>query len=51
MPFKLFFAVPVLIVCTAFWDTYLRGDTDAKSWLAGDVPRKLLEADDKWQTK
>lgn len=41
----------ILALSTAFWDTYLRGDTDAKSWLTGDAPRKLLEADDKWQTK
>ena len=41
----------ILALSTAFWDAYLRGDTTAKSWLTGDARRKLLEADDKWQTK
>lgn len=41
----------ILALSTAFWDTYLRDDPTAKSWLTSEAPRKLLEADDKWQTK
>ncbi|MBF0543576.1 MAG: hypothetical protein HQM08_04040 [Candidatus Riflebacteria bacterium] len=24
--------------CSAFWDAYLKGDTDAKEWLEGSGP-------------
>lgn len=41
----------ILALSTAFWDSYLRGDAAAKSWLTGDGPRRVLEADDKWQLK
>ena len=41
----------ILALTTAFWDAYLRHDTEAKTWLDGDGSRKLLEANDRWQTK
>jgi hypothetical protein len=41
----------ILALSTAFWDAYLRGDADARSWLDGDGPRTLLEANDRWQRK
>lgn len=41
----------ILALSTAFWDAYLRGDANAKAWLTGEGPRKLLEGDDKWQKK
>jgi predicted dienelactone hydrolase len=41
----------ILGLSTAFWDGYLRSDSQAKSWLDGDGPQKLLEHGDKWQKK
>jgi predicted dienelactone hydrolase len=41
----------ILALSTAFWDTYLRDDEAAKTWLTGDRPRRLLEANDAWQMK
>jgi predicted dienelactone hydrolase len=41
----------ILALSTAFWDAYLREDANAKAWLEGDGPRKLLEPADRWQTK
>jgi predicted dienelactone hydrolase len=41
----------ILALSTAFWDAYLRDDAAAKSWLDGDGPRRLLEPNDRWQTK
>lgn len=41
----------ILALSTAFWDAHLRGDAAAKTWLTGDGPRTLLEANDKWQLK
>ena len=41
----------ILAVTTAFWDAYLRDDPNAKKWLDGDGPRKILEKDDRWQRK
>lgn len=38
-------------ISTAFWDTYLKQDAQAKRWLAGDGPRQLLDSADVWQTK
>lgn len=38
-------------ISTAFWDTYLKGDKDAKDWLTGEGPREVLETGDRWQTK
>ena len=39
----------ILALSTAFWDTHLRDHADAKVWLHGDAPRKLMEPKDKWQ--
>jgi predicted dienelactone hydrolase len=41
----------VLAVTTAFWDAYLRDDSEAKKWLDGDAVRNVLEKDDHWQRK
>jgi predicted dienelactone hydrolase len=41
----------ILALSTAFWDAYLRNDQQAKAWLQGDGPQKLLEPGDKWQKK
>jgi predicted dienelactone hydrolase len=41
----------ILALSTAFWDAYLRDNADAKSWLDGDGPQKLLESGDRWQKK
>lgn len=41
----------VLALSTAFWDAYLRGNTEAKVWLDGTGPRSILEKDDRWQMK
>lgn len=41
----------ILALSTAFWDAYLRDDKEAKAWLDGDGPRKVLEKEDKWQKK
>ncbi len=41
----------VLALSTAFWDTYLRGDEDAKKWLQGAGPKSVLEEKDGWRTK
>ncbi|MFC1535120.1 alpha/beta hydrolase family protein [Thermodesulfobacteriota bacterium] len=41
----------ILALSTAFWDTYLRDNEDAKTWLDSDGPRSLLEKDDRWQKK
>ena len=41
----------ILALSTAFWDAYLQGDSDAKTWLDGDGPRSVLEEKDKWQRK
>lgn len=41
----------ILALTTAFWDAYLNNNREAKSWLDGDGPSKLLEARDRWQKK
>jgi len=41
----------ILALSTAFWDTYLRDDAEAKAWLDGDVPKSVLEHGDKFQKK
>jgi predicted dienelactone hydrolase len=41
----------ILALSTAFWDTYLRDDAQAKAWLDGDGPKTVLEGGDKWQKK
>jgi predicted dienelactone hydrolase len=39
----------ILALSTAFWDVYLRGDSDALAWLNGPGPRSVMEPDDQWQ--
>jgi predicted dienelactone hydrolase len=39
----------ILALSTAFWDAYLRGDTNALAWLQGSGPRAVMEAQDEWQ--
>jgi predicted dienelactone hydrolase len=41
----------ILAVTTAFWDTYLRANEDARQWLDGDGPRTVLDKADQWQKK
>ena len=41
----------ILGLSTAFWDAYLRNDAEARSWLNGDSPRKIMEKQDRWQKK
>jgi predicted dienelactone hydrolase len=41
----------ILAITTAFWDTYLRGDSAAKAWLDSPTVRTVLEKNDRWQTK
>ncbi|EDY20509.1 conserved hypothetical protein [Chthoniobacter flavus Ellin428] len=41
----------ILALSTAFWDAYLKGDAEAKAWLAGDGPRQVMESGDRWQRK
>ncbi|AQQ09917.1 putative dienelactone hydrolase [Sedimentisphaera cyanobacteriorum] len=36
---------------TAFWDSYLKNDPQAKEWLDGDKIAAILEPKDKWQKK
>ena len=39
----------ILALSTAFWDAYLRGDTEALAWLNGAGPRSVMEPDDQWR--
>lgn len=41
----------ILGASTAFWDAYLKNDSNAKIWLESDRPRSLLEPEDLWQRK
>lgn len=41
----------ILALSTAFWDAFLKGDADAKTWLNGDGPRGVMEKPDRWQLK
>ncbi len=41
----------ILALTTAFWDAYLRDDPNARKWLDGDGPRKILDKEDRWQRK
>jgi predicted dienelactone hydrolase len=41
----------ILALSTAFWDAYLRDDTQAKAWLDGNGPQRVLEKGDRWQKK
>jgi predicted dienelactone hydrolase len=39
----------MLALTTAFWDAYLRGDTNALAWLNGQGPHSVMEPQDQWQ--
>jgi len=39
----------ILALSTAFWDAYLRGDSEALAWLNGSGPRSVMGSADKWQ--
>lgn len=39
----------ILALSTAFWDTHLMGNANAKKWLHGDEPKKVMEPKDLWQ--
>jgi hypothetical protein len=41
----------ILALSTAFWDAFLLGDTAAREWLNGPVPRSIMHAEDRWQRK
>jgi predicted dienelactone hydrolase len=41
----------ILALTAAFWDAYLRDDQDARKWLDGEGPRRVLEKEDRWQRK
>jgi len=39
----------ILAVTTAFWDTYLQQNQDARKWLQGKPCRQLIAPQDEWQ--
>lgn len=41
----------ILALTTAFWDSYLKNDPEAKKWLSGDQVYSVLEKQDRWQKK
>lgn len=41
----------ILSLSTAFWDSYLKEDKEAKDWLQSSAVRSVLEDEDRWQTK
>jgi predicted dienelactone hydrolase len=41
----------ILALTTAFWDAYLKNDSEAKSWLDGQGAKSMLDEKDKWQKK
>jgi len=41
----------ILALSTAFWDSYLKNDLQAKLWLDGNGPQTILEPNDKWEKK
>jgi predicted dienelactone hydrolase len=41
----------ILALTTAFWDAYLRDDPNARKWLDGDGPGKILDKEDRWRRK
>jgi len=41
----------ILALSTAFWDAYLKGDGEAKTWIDGEGARSVLMPEDGWQRK
>lgn len=41
----------MLGLTTAFWDAYLKGNKEAKVWLQGSGPRRIMEPKDTWKRK
>jgi len=41
----------ILAISTAFWEAWLAGNADARTWLNGAAPRTVLEPADEWQRK
>jgi len=41
----------ILALSTAFWDTFLIGNSSAQQWLDGDGPKSILQDNDRWQMK
>ncbi len=41
----------ILALTTAFWDSYLRSDGEARLWLDSDAVKSVLEKEDVWQKK
>lgn len=41
----------ILGLSTAFWDAYLKGNSEAKAWLKGSGAKAILEPKDEWSTK
>lgn len=41
----------ILAISTAFWDAYLQDQSDARQWLSGAGPRRVLEEKDVWEKK
>ncbi|QDU55619.1 alpha/beta hydrolase family protein [Aeoliella mucimassa] len=41
----------ILATTTAFWDTYLLENQQAKAWIESEQVRQVLESDDKWDIK
>jgi len=39
----------ILALSTAFWDTHLRSDANARGWLHGEKAHGVLEDEDRWQ--
>ena len=39
----------ILALSTAFWDAYLKDDSEAKNWLNSSKAKSVLEENDRWQ--
>jgi predicted dienelactone hydrolase len=41
----------ILQLSTAFWDAYLKGDSQQMAWLKSNAPKKIMEEKDTWEYK
>lgn len=41
----------ILAYSTAFWDSFLKGEKEAKDWLTGERAKAMLEGEDGWKFK